>query len=155
MVYWLLSTSNQDGTPRPLEGVHRHISVAVIPLWHHWKREGWHPIQGWQQMKQFSHFQRDQKASFTIDTAPRGRAGWSHLPAAISRPLFHWKTGYCRLPNHRHHLKISHTDKYFLIFTTVLSRWDFSNGKFGLPSPGESQLQQSCATTTYCACWVF
>ena len=34
----------------------------------------------------------------------------------------------------------------FLLFTTVLSQWDFYHGKFGLPFPGESQLRQSRAT---------
>ena len=33
-----------------------------------------------------------------------------------------------------------------LLITTVLSQWDFSHGKFGLLSPGESQLRQSRAT---------
>ena len=37
-----------------------------------------------------------------------------------------------------------------IFFTTVLSQWDFSHGKFGLPSPGESQLQQSRATQLGC-----
>ena len=35
-----------------------------------------------------------------------------------------------------------------------MSQRDFSHGKFGLPSPGESQLQQSCATqrTVHAGC---
>ena len=41
------------------------------------------------------------------------------------------------------------------LFTTVLSQWDFSHGKFGLPSPGKSQLRQSRATqpTAHAGCF--
>ena len=35
---------------------------------------------------------------------------------------------------------------FFLLFTTVLSHWDFSHGKIGLLFPGESQLRQSRVT---------
>ena len=30
----------------------------------------------------------------------------------------------------------------FLLFTTALSQWDFSNGKFGLPFPGKASCDR-------------
>ena len=42
----------------------------------------------------------------------------------------------------------------FLPSTTVLSQWDFSHRKFGLPSPGKPAATES-RYTTYSACWVF
>ena len=43
-----------------------------------------------------------------------------------------------------------------LSFTAVLSQWDFSHGKFGLPSPGKKkQLRQSRATQPRVHAWVF
>ena len=43
---------------------------------------------------------------------------------------------------------------FTLLFTTVVSKWNFSHGKFGLPSK-ESQLRQSRATqpTVYAGCY--
>ena len=42
----------------------------------------------------------------------------------------------------------NNTQRIYLIylFSTVLSRWDFSHGKFELLFPGESQLRQGLAT---------
>ena len=42
-----------------------------------------------------------------------------------------------------------------LLFTTVLSQWDFSHGKFELLPPGESQLRQtrSTHTTVHAGCF--
>ena len=46
-------------------------------------------------------------------------------------------------------------DLAFFFFTTVLSQWDFSHGKFGLLTPQESQLRQSRATqpTVHAGCF--
>ena len=44
---------------------------------------------------------------------------------------------------------------FFFFSTTVLSKWDFSKGKFGLPSPGKPAATESRYTqpTVYAGCF--
>ena len=39
---------------------------------------------------------------------------------------------------------------FFLLFTTLLSQWDFSHGKFGLPSPGKASFDRVALTNLGC-----
>ena len=39
---------------------------------------------------------------------------------------------------------------FFLLFTAVLSQWDFSRGKFGLPSPGKVSFDRVALSNLQC-----
>ena len=55
------------------------------------------------------------------------------------------------------HFQAAFETLYFkwFFFTTVFFQWNFSHGKFGFPSPGESQLRQCCATQPRVHTWCF
>ena len=44
----------------------------------------------------------------------------------------------------------NHCYYYFLLFTTVLSQWDFSDGKFGLPSLGKTSCNRVALPNLWC-----
>ena len=44
---------------------------------------------------------------------------------------------------------------FCLLFTTVMSQWDFSNGKFRLPSPGKSSCNRVALPNLECVLGVF
>ena len=68
-------------------------------------------------------------------------------------------TGACLILNlHRIEKKIKDRDLVtvtFSLFTTVLSQWDFSHGKFGSLSPGKASCDRVPHFPTYGACWMF